>query len=375
MTRDKLKDLIEILPVVLTVIVGTFLFAVTSYLVIEDRFPEKMLDLWNTWDVQHYIKIAKFGYSNLTVDGINYQIVFFPLYPYLIKLFSYVFQNYIVSALIVANLSYAAAAYYFYRLVQLDFDKEDAFRTVVYFSVFPTAYFLHAAYTESLFLALTISSFYYARNGRWALCGVLGMLAAATRITGILLIPVLIIEYLAQRNYKVREIRPNICWIGIIGFGLLSFLVINYMVAGDPLYFMQVQSENWSKKLSMPYLGFINSWNILTGDFSLNVNSPSNRLLGGLFEITFAFMGLALIIYGFFRVRLSYSLYALATWLVVTSTWFWNSIPRYTLTMFPIFIALSLLGRRKSTNYLIIFLSILFYAFLLATFVRFRWAF
>ena len=375
MNREKFKDFLDILPIVLTVTIGTFVFGIVSYLMIEERLPDNMLDLWNTWDVQHYIKIAKYGYGALTVDGRNLQIVFLPLFPYLTKLFSFIFQDYIVSALVVSNLSYAAAAYYLYKLVQIDFKKDDSYRAVIYFSVFPTAYFLHAAYTESLFLALTISSFYYARNGRWALSGVLGMLAAATRITGILLIPVLIVEYLAQKDYKIKNIRLDIVWIGVIGLGLLTYLIINYLVAGDPLYFMVIQNENWSKILTTPYEGFKNAWNIMTGEFTLNYNSPASRMLGGAFEIAFAFMGLALTIYSFFRLRLSYCLYALATWLIVTSTWFWNSIPRYTLAIFPVFIIMALLGRGKSTNYLIIFISILFYALLLSSFVRFRWAF
>lgn len=375
MSRKNFQDLLEILPILLTVIIGTFVFGIASHLVIEERFPEHLLDLWNTWDVQHYIKIAKYGYGALTVDGKNLQIVFFPLFPLLIKLFSYIFQNYIVSALLVSNLAYGAAAYYLYKLVKLDFEKEDAYRAVIYFSVFPTAYFLHTAYTESLFLALTISSFYYARNGRWALTGVLGMLAAATRITGILLVPVLIIEYLSQKDYKIRNIRIDIVWIGVIGLGLLAFLIINYVVGADPFYFLKIQNENWTKKLAIPYEGLKNAWNIFAGELTLNVNSPANKILGGAAEIIFAFMGLALIIYSFFRLRLSYCLYALATWLIVTSTWFWLSIPRYTLAMFPIFIVLSLFGRRKNINYLIIFISILFYALFLSLFVRFRWAF
>ncbi|NIP31808.1 MAG: hypothetical protein GTO02_20035, partial [Candidatus Dadabacteria bacterium] len=96
----------------------------------------------------------------------------------------------LLSGLIVSNIAYGFAVFYLYKLVLLDFEWDDALRTVIYFTIFPTAYFLHAAYTESLFLALTIASFYYARNDKWALCGVIGMLAALTRITGILLLPV-----------------------------------------------------------------------------------------------------------------------------------------------------------------------------------------
>ena len=69
------------------------------------------------------------------------------------------------------------------------------------------------------------------------------------------------------------------------------------------------------------------------------------------------------------------SLYALATWFKVTSTSFWISIPRYMLTLFPIFIILAILGRRKEIKYLIIFLSLIFYALFLSLLVRFKWAF
>ena len=375
MSQKNFQDILEILPVILTVIIGTFVFGIASYLVIEDRFPDSLLDLWNNWDAQHYVNIAKYGYAALTEGGRHLQIVFFPLYPYLTKLFSFIFQDYIVSALVVSNLSYAIAAYYLYKLVKLDFERQDAYRAVIYFSVFPTAYFLHAAYTESLFLALTISSFYYARNGNWAFSGVLGMLAAATRITGIILVAVLLIEYLSQKNYKIGSIRPDIIWVGVIGAGLLAYLILNYVVTGDPLYFLEIQRGHWNKKLDFPYEGFMSAWNIMTGNFTLNIDTPSARLLGGPAEIIFALLGLSLTIYGFFRIRLSYCLYALATWLIVTSTGFWLSIPRYTLSIFPIFIVMALLGRKKYVNYLIIFISILFYALFLSSFVRFQWAF
>ena len=195
------------------------------------------------------------------------------------------------------------------------------------------------------------------------------MLAAATRVTGIILLPVLIIEYLSQREYRIHKIRKDIIWIGVIGLGLVSYLILNYIVAGDPFHFLDIQREHWDKKLALPYEGLILAWKMVSQ------RSPAEGMFGGWAEIGFALLGLVLIIYSFFRVRLSYNLYALATWLLVTSTWFWLSIPRYTLSMFPIFIVLALLGRRKDVHFLITFISILFYALFLSLFVRFRWAF
>jgi len=275
----------------------------------------------------------------------------------------------LLSGLIVSNIAYGVAAYYLYKLVRIDFECSDALRSVIYFSVFPTAYFLHAPYTESLFLALTIASFYYARNERWALSGVLGMLAALTRITGILLLPALLIEYLHHRNFKKEEIRKDAIWIVVVGLGLLIYLGINYMVFGTPFKFLEVQKEHWGMHLSLPTTGFEKAWGIIDwGD-------PGYKIRGGFMQLFFGLGGLALIIYSFFRVRLSYCVYALATWLVVTSTSFMISVPRFMLTIFPIFIALALLGRRKGVNFTVIFISLLLYSFFLSFFLIRKWAF
>jgi len=350
-------------------IVGTFLFGYVAYVTITDSFPDSIISIWNIWDTPHYLKIAKYGYSSSLVEEMYFMIVFFPLYPFLIKVFTFVLQNNLLSALIVSNVAYIFAVFYLYKLVLLDFEKEDALRSIIYFSIFPTAYFLHAAYTESLFLALTIACFYYARNKRWAVAGILGMLTTMTRITGIILLPVLLFEYLYQRQYKKEKIGKDILWIFVIGLGFVVYLSLNYITYGDPLKFLEIQAGHWFMHLSFPTKGFFYSWG------SISWRTPADSIQLGWIQITFALLSLILIIYSFFRVRLSYSLYALATWLIVTSTSYWISIPRYMLTLFPIFIILAILGRRKEINYLIIFLSLIFYALFLSLLVRFKWAF
>jgi len=360
---------IELLVISIITIVGTFIFAYVSYVIITDSYPDSVISIWKTWDTQHYLRIAESGYTSRIIYERHLHIVFFPLFPLLTKIFSFIFHNYLLSGLIVSNISYMTAVFYLYKLVLLDHEKEDALRSIIYFSIFPTAYFLHAAYTESLFIALTVASFYYARQERWAVSGLLGMLSALTRVTGIILLPVLIIEYLYQKQFKKENIRKDILWVFVIGLGFLIYLLINYIVYGDPFKFLEIQKEHWQMHLSLPTKGLFYAWD---GIFWRN---PADSILVAWAQITFAVLSLILIIYSFFRVRLSYSLYALANWLVVTSTSFWLSVPRFMLTLFPIFIVLALLGRRKEVNYTIIFLSLIFYGLFLLQFVRFRWAF
>ncbi len=363
------RSLKEIIAIVLITIIGTYFFSYVAYVLIEDKFPESFLSIWQSWDTNHYLDIAQYWYTSSTFDERNLQIVFLPLYPLLTKCFAFIFRDYMFSALLVSNLAYIAAAYYLYKLIEIDFDKDDALRGIIYFSVFPTAYFLHAAYTESLFLALTIASFYYARQDRWAMAGVIGMLAASTRITGIILLPVLLVEYMQQRDYDFRKTDKKILGVAVIILGFLSYLLINYLTFDDPFKFLEIQKTHWNKHLDFPHTGILNAWG------SIAWRTPANGILGGWAEVVFALLGLALIIYSFFKIRLSYCLYALITWLLVTSTSFVLSIPRYTLSMFPIFIVLALLGRRRDVNYSIIFISLLFYALLLTRFIRLQWAF
>lgn len=359
----------ELLIISIVTIVGTFLLAYVAYVIQRESAPESFISIWNTWDTQHYMNIAKYGYSSSTVNEKHLLIAFFPLFPLLTKIVTFASQNYLLSGLIVSNISYIFAVYYLYKLVLIDYDKNDALRAVICLSVFPTAYFLHAAYTESLFIALTVASFYYARNGRWALASILGMLTCLTRITGILILPVLLIEYLYQKDFKKENIKKDVLWILVIGLGFLIYLLINYSTYGNPLKFLEIQSDHWRINPSLPTNGFYTAW----GYFSSN--DITQELFQGWFQIIFALLGLGLIVYSFFKIRLSYSLYALVNWLIVTSTSFWLSVPRLLLTLFPIFIVLALLGRRKEFNYAIIFLSLIFYSLFITEFVKFRWAF
>jgi Gpi18-like mannosyltransferase len=347
----------------------TFALAYAAYVVFEDRHPASVISIWNVWDTQHYLKIAEYGYSSLTEDNKHLLIVFFPLYPYTIKLFALVFRDYLLSALIVSNLAYVVSAIYLYRLASIDLEDESALRSAVYMSVFPTAIFLHAAYTESLFLALSIACFYYGRKERWAAAGIIGMLAAATRITGILLLPALAIEYIHQKGFKIKEVRKNILWLSVIALGLIFYLGINFVTFGEPFKFLEIQNQHWFKHLDFPHEGFLSAF------LSTYWREPREGVISGIAEAASGLIGLAIIVYSFFRLRLSYCLYALAAFLLVTSTSYWLSVPRYLLSVFPIFMTLALIGSRRPVNYLIIFASLTLYTLLLIQFIRFSWAF
>src|SRR5204862_803310 len=115
-------------------------------------------------------------------------------------------------------------------------------------------YFLHIAYSESLFLALVLGSILAARSQSWAAAGVLAALACATRVNGLLLGPTLLVE--AWLQYRVtRRIDWRWLWIGLAGLGTVAHLFLNYHVRGDPFAFSKIMEVNWYKKFTVPWTG------------------------------------------------------------------------------------------------------------------------
>jgi 4-amino-4-deoxy-L-arabinose transferase-like glycosyltransferase len=326
-----------------------------------------LLNEFNRWDAPHYLEIAKNWYINQG-DPANF-IVFFPLYPVLIRAITFDFSYINFSALLVSNLSSIAAFIYLYKLTKLDFDDTVAQKAVLFLSVFPTAYFLSAPYTEGLFLVTVIASFYYARIGKWPLAGFLCMLSALTRLTGLLMLPVLIVEYLHQKHWKPKNIDAKILWIGLAAVGFFIYLGINSQVTGSPFTFMTIQKTHWYNMLD-PIEG-INKALLAAGGMSF----PDN-ITRGIAPLIFAFFSWIVFCAGFIRrFRPSYLAYMLLSWLLAVATSFWMSIPRYVITIFPMFILLGLFSRRKTVTVAVTAICLVGLCFFTVLFALYAWAF
>jgi len=292
-----------------------------------------VMNQFSKWDSPHYMFIAENGYVNQG-DPANF-IVFFPLYPLLVRLITFDFATVTLSGLIISNVSSIVAVIYLFKLARLDHNDSVAKKAVLYFSVFPTAYFLSAVYSEGLFLALVIASLYYARSSNWALAGFLGFLASLTRIAGLLLLPVLALEYFHQKEWKIKAANLKVLWASLPAFGFLTYLIINFQVTGNFFTFMEIERVHWYQALD-PFGGLSGA----LGWFGINTFPDSITL--GYAQVAFAVFGLLIVLAGHkAKLRPSYQIYLLLTWMLSISTGLWISVPRYVLTMFPTFIMLA----------------------------------
>src|SRR5256714_14959833 len=179
------------------------LFGVASYQALEDEkvsFGWSWLELWNQWDATHFLRLAEFGYT----ASDKFKAWFYPLYPWSVRFCSYLCGDYLGASFLVSGIALLFAVIILRRLAVFAWSPEIGRRTVFFFLIFPTAFYLHIGYTESLFLALLLGSVFAAGKERWWLAGLLGAFAWMTRANGIILLPTLAVEAIYQWRLSKR---------------------------------------------------------------------------------------------------------------------------------------------------------------------------
>lgn len=320
-------------------------------------------EMWNRWDALHYRLLARFGYSATGEE--RFSIVFYPLYPWLVRAAAFLVRDYFAAALAVSGLASVAAGLLLQRLARLDHSAVVARQAVWFLFIFPTSYFLHIGYTESLFLALVLGAVFAARTDRWALAGLAGAAACLTRVNGLFLLPVLAME--AWQQYRVqRRLNWRWLWIAALGLGFAAYLLLNYVVTGDALTFSSYMDERWYKRFTPPWIGIWDVW----------LRVPGANMTEGLHEFVFIVLGFICTVCSWLMLRPSYAIWITCNWLLINSTAFVLSVPRYLLTLFPIFILLGLLTeKRPQLGRVLTAASLLFLALFVSKFVQGAWAF
>lgn len=361
----------KIIFIVLAVKLVIFVFGFFNFLLFTGRhFTDSywIFGIWNRWDANAYLRIALFGYTN---EGERrFDIAFFPLYPALVRVLDTVFDNELLVGFIISGAASIAAGLLLYKLARLDYSESVAFSAVWFLLIFPTSYFLHIPYTESLFLALVIGSFLFARKKDWLVAGVLGSLACATRVNGLVLCFALLFEVWLQWREDGRKFDWRWLWLGLIPLGFVSYLILNYLVTGNAFTFLIYQREHWAKYFTFPWTSIWKQIRFAYFQTDIGVQVMAFQ------ELIFAALGLSAIIFGWRYLRNSYRAWMILNWLLFVSTSYIQSVPRYTLTMFPLFILFGLAAEGRDLVYKFLSLwSILFLAVFVSAFVQGHWAF
>ncbi|AKM82188.1 TPA: hypothetical protein DD449_03720 [Candidatus Berkelbacteria bacterium] len=305
------------------------------------------ISMWLVYDYGWFKDIVAKSY-----DFSRHSMAFFPLWPATIWLFSKIFYfvNTHIIAFVLANLITLADCWIFYKLVQLDYDKDTAYRSVKYFLFFPMSLFLASAYSEPLFLLGVLSSFYFIRKQQYLLSGFGGIIASASRLVGSIMLLPLVIEVIKQKITKEnwwKTLGILIAPLGLLGY--MYFLKTNY---GDCLGFLHAyQNSDWNRGYG--YNAFNLFWNDIKIIFSFHGFGPSKDYVDAMMTTGSVLVMLTVLLSNIKKIRLSYFVYAILIMLVPLFSNSLDSLNRYVLPIFPFFMVLGILGRRKWVDSLI----------------------
>jgi uncharacterized membrane protein len=326
------------------------------------------LDIWLRWDTGWYLSIVEGGYrvADAASDGAT-NFAFFPLYPYTVKALSWLLppslrstENILLIGVLLANVFLIGALCLLYRLVLLRFsDDATAQRTVLYVLLYPAGFFFSCFYTESAFLFFALAAFLAGERQRWLLAGAMGFLLALTRPHGAGIALPLALLYLQQRSWQLRALRPNVLALLLPPLGLGCFLVVSYVQTGNALLPVATQ-QAWGRGATMPWETVLQPrrWEPLIS--RLDQVAVLGALIGGILS------------WRMLRTPV-YAAYVFVLCLPPLFTSVLDSNLRYSAVLFPLFLVLAHLGRRRLIDLSVTLIFAMLQALVFAAWTRYYW--
>jgi hypothetical protein len=337
------------------------------------------------------VMLATSGYLNSPEDV---SPAFFPLYPLLVRSFAQLFGGPIskealsVFAPLLSLLFLPFALYFVYHIALDGWGERVARGTVLILAFFPTTFFLNAAYTESLFLALSAGSLWAMRVRRDLLlaCALAGF-ASATRNVGVFLFAPLLYEWINSGGLERGRERWRGIYLALIPSGLIVYMGYLWIRFGDPFLFYSAQ-QDWGRRATGPLATVSRAWGSavegagrlldpgLWADPTLSGLADHIAGAGNFFNLLIFVFAVVVLLAGSRDLPPSLTIYGLL--LIAPATLFGTpdgplmGTPRYVLVAFPIFMVLGLLSSNRWLFGGWLILSTLLSLLLCALFVSWR---
>ena len=232
-----------------------------------------------SWDGLWYLEIVRQGYPRSIPDDITYfqeeaRAAFFPVYPFLVRVFDVIFPGGDTLAALGVNLLLGAVAVVLVGVLALRVtdDTEVAARAMVLFAVFPGSFVLSFAYSEATLIVLVAACLILLLDERWLLAGLVGALATATRPNGLAVVAACVVASIiairARRDYASLA-APLLSPLGFIGF---QVFLASHTDEAAPWF--RVQREAWAEGTSFGATAVNNTLSFLSSPLS----SPTDAL-------------------------------------------------------------------------------------------------
>lgn len=385
-TPDR-KDFLKVFGLALAFRIGVYLVSALIGMLYTGDTPfnfESFLGIWNRWDSPHYIELAQNGYADHVEEGQHLFVVFFPLYPWVLRIFhaftGFLIKDWALSGMILSTLLYCFGVCFLYGALSEDYGKDISLKTIVLMSAYPFGFFFGGIMTESIFLFNIALAFWLIKRHKWVAVGIVGILCSLSRVQGVIILGVAGVEFfeyykpfkmVAEKKGKelVKLIFTKGIWIFLTPIGVLIYLYINKSVEGDWFAFRKFQSEHWFHN----NVWFTKCIEELLGYFKRADISQENRVAMFAPALFFFFLAFILLFYGLRRHYQKYTAYLFVYTLINFSVTWLISGGRYMLLAIPMYIiGGEILDRHKKVYPWVIMLSALLMGMYLTGYIQWK---
>jgi Mannosyltransferase (PIG-V) len=321
---------------------GAWGMVARTYLPIEHRtrweIPlELRAPLYAKFDSGWYLAIIEWGYGKPPPDGKPSNHAFFPLYPTASKVLHDTFAlDGFHAGLLVTYACLFLAMSAFWREGVARLGEKDARASVVFFLLFPTAFFLAAVYAESMFLLFALLAFRDARGGPTGKAALWGFLLGLTRASALAAAPALFLAALEPRASDARRRLGRAFLVGAVPAATVFLWIFGIgWIYGEPGLFFR-SMEGWHRGAS-PISG-IGAWFFSMGLRFKHMSwrsDPSMALDYGA-ALLFVLVG----IYQLRKRRWSDAAWTGAAVALPMTTGLSGGMPRFFLVVYPVYFAL-----------------------------------
>lgn len=326
-----------------------------------------LLGPWQRFDTLHYMRIAETGYETPE------DSVFPPLYPYASAGIGWLFspvlpqaERNLLGSVLLSNAAFFGVLVLLYRLTAREQDNRSALRSIVYLTIFPTSFFLLAAYSESLFIFFSIGSILASRRRQYLLAGSLGFFASLTRLTGVVLFIPLVYEYLSHKEFNVKLIDRRSIPLLLPLVGTAGFLLWR-STAGLPVL-AEIYEQFWYQTTGIPGADLVRA-------IVRMIEGKSTFTL--IFDFLCALLLIVTTVEVFRKLGPTFGLYSaglLLFMLLPTSDLKpLYSFSRYTLAFFPTFMLMGQFGSTPWRNRVIVYPSVALLLYFSGQFFMWGW--
>ena len=358
--------------------------------------------VWGNFDGTHYLEVARNWYHQL-------EYPFFPLYPLMIRIIFQFFDSlkiyvpYITIGVVLSNLLFLAALFVAYRIII--FDKQKALVPLLFLALitYPTSFFYGAVYNDALFFLLASLTIYFSRQKSFLLASITASFAMLTRLNALALVFLIAFEYLdsiwgglspgsgpLRRSFseasggegaRLRAVARQRWWnleikskltlkeifrSKVFFVGLVPLTFIGYLI------YIQNLSGNWQD-----FFTSMKVWNQSEPTIPLQVayrylkiflTVPPSALVFwvAVFEFLSVLFYLAMLVFSFRKIRLSYWIFFAVSILIPSLTGTFAGMPRYGLHIYPFFLSIALFLQSKPLRFKLAYFAVSLVLFLFA---------